>query len=238
MINDFKNNYSIKIFDCRGSNTKAIITIRKYCRCNLQQAKEKISKIPAVVYSSSNLGEIEKFAQDLTDGGIVYTVYKDDKAIDLCLRVHDKKEITEIKEQQRILLEHKEAVENIGKDINKLSGGEFENLCKYIFENMGFDVEQTKLSNDGGIDLILTNYQPIFSGKYIIQCKRYSGSVGEPIIRDLYGVVTSERANKGILITTGYFTNRAVAFAEGKQIELIDGVRFNELLKQYGFKDM
>lgn len=74
----------------------------------------------------------------------------------------------------------------------------------------------------------------MLSGKYIIQCKRYTGSVGEPIIRDLYGVVTSERANKGILMTTGYFTKSAIAFTEGKPIELIDGTAMQDLFMQYG----
>lgn len=119
-------------------------------------------------------------------------------------------------------------------DINSLSGIEFENVCQQLIEKMGFFVETTKASGDGGIDLIANNYQPILSGRYIIQCKRYSGSVGEPIIRDLYGVITSERANKGILMTTGYFTKSAISFAEGKQIELIDGAKLNGLLIKYG----
>lgn len=122
----------------------------------------------------------------------------------------------------------------MSNDINSLSGIEFENICKNLIENMGFSVETTKASGDGGIDLIAYNHEPILSGKYIIQCKRYSGSVGEPIIRDLYGVITSERANKGILITTGYFTKSAIAFAEGKPIELIDGKQLDTLLKRHG----
>lgn len=119
-------------------------------------------------------------------------------------------------------------------DINFLSGIEFENLCKNLIENIGFSVETTKASGDGGIDLIAYNHEPVLSGKYIIQCKRYSGSVGEPIIRDLYGVITSERANKGILMTTGYFTKSAIAFAEDKPIELIDGEQLDVLLKRHG----
>lgn len=119
-------------------------------------------------------------------------------------------------------------------DINSLGGVEFENICKNLIENMGFSIETTKASGDGGIDLIAYNYEPILSGKYIIQCKRYSGSVGESIIRDLYGVITSERANKGILMTTGYFTKSAIAFAEGKTIELIDGEQLDVLLKRHG----
>lgn len=118
--------------------------------------------------------------------------------------------------------------------IDTLSGIEFEHVCKRLLEKMGFSVETTKSSGDGGIDLIGYNTQPLISGKYIIQCKRYAGSVGEPIIRDLYGVVTSERANKGILMTTGHFTKSAVKFSEGKPIELIDGIKLKSLLAEYG----
>lgn len=119
-------------------------------------------------------------------------------------------------------------------DINSLSGIEFENLCKNLIENMGFSVETTKASGDGGIDLIAYNHEPVLSGKYIIQCKRYSGGVGEPIIRDLYGVITSERANKGILMTTGYFTKSAIDFAKECSIELIDKEQLNDLLEKHG----
>lgn len=126
----------------------------------------------------------------------------------------------------------KQEINNIIKtDINSLSGVEFEKVCQQLVENMGFETETTKASGDGGIDLIAYNHQPLLSGKYIIQCKRYTGSVGEPIIRDLYGVVTSERANKGILMTTGYFTKSAIAFAEDKPIELIDGNKIQILLR-------
>lgn len=129
----------------------------------------------------------------------------------------------------RVHIENRQAYEGI----DTLSGIEFEHVCKRLLENMGFTVETTKASGDGGIDLIGYNTQPLLSGKYIIQCKRYAGSVGEPIIRDLYGVVTSERANKGILITTGHFTKSAIAFAENKPIELIDGAQLKVLIEQY-----
>lgn len=119
------------------------------------------------------------------------------------------------------------------ENINSLSGVEFEMVCKRLLENMGFDVETTKTTGDGGIDLIAYNHQPLLSGKYIIQCKRYTGSVGEPVIRDLYGVITSERANKGILMTSGTVTKQAQLFAQDKPIELIDGVKMQELLKDF-----
>lgn len=143
----------------------------------------------------------------------------------------------EVGQVQNFYEEHNKRIQNENHraftEINTLSGVEFERVCKLLLENMGFSVETTKASGDGGIDLFAYNTQPLLSGKYIIQCKRYAGSVGEPIIRDLYGVVTSERANKGILITTGHFTKSAIHFAENKPIELIDGALLKSLIGQH-----
>lgn len=114
--------------------------------------------------------------------------------------------------------------------ILNMSGYEFENYISRLLINMGFDVEVTQYSNDGGIDLIATYKKPIFFGKYIIQCKRWNTSVGQPEVRDLYGVVMDQRANKGILITTSDFTTQAYDFAKGKNLELINGDVLNKLV--------
>ena len=119
------------------------------------------------------------------------------------------------------------------EDIDTLSGAAFENLCGQLLHKASFQVAQTKLSGDGGVDIYAYNHMPFYCGKYIIQCKRYTGSVGEPIIRDLYGIITSERANKGILITTGTFTSAAKNFASDKNIELIDGNSLKNILAEY-----
>lgn len=109
-------------------------------------------------------------------------------------------------------------------NFNLMTGYEFEEYIAKFFKSKGFDVQQTCYSHDGGIDLIAICNEAIFSGRYIIQCKKYTDSlVGQPAIRDLYGVVMSENANKGILITTSDFTEDAQAFAKHKNIELING---------------
>lgn len=120
-----------------------------------------------------------------------------------------------------------------GQDIGQLSGLEFEKLISALMIKIGFDVTMTKQTADGGIDLVAYNNQPLVEGTYIVQCKRWSSSVGEPIVRDLYGVVTSERASKGILITNSTYTNSAISFAQGKPIELIDGPKLTNLLEKY-----
>ena len=118
-------------------------------------------------------------------------------------------------------------------DIDSLDGHDFEALIVKLLEKMGFTIGEKKLSADGGIDIEAKNFDPLTSGTYIIQCKRLSKKIGEPIIRDLYGVVHSKNANKGLLITNSEFTNSAKKFSEGKQLELVDGEKLRSLLIQY-----
>lgn len=118
-------------------------------------------------------------------------------------------------------------------DLNQMDGHEFEDLIAKLMEKMGFVTQERKLSCDGGIDILAENFEPILQGKYVIQCKRQSKKVDEHIIRDLYGVVHSKNANKGILITNSTFTDSALNFAQNKQLELVDGEKLHALLLKY-----
>lgn len=117
-------------------------------------------------------------------------------------------------------------------DFSKMTGYEFEDYIAQLLRKKGFIVTQTSYSGDGGVDMIAMFDKPLFAGKYIVQCKNYSGLVGQPEIRDLYGVVMAETANKGILITPSDFTEQAYEFAHGKQLELVNGEILQELLTE------
>ncbi len=103
----------------------------------------------------------------------------------------------------------------------------FERLTQLILRLSGFeDVVVTKKSGDGGIDGIgKFKLNGIFSFNVAFQCKRYKGQVGAPVVRDFRGSLTND-VEKGVLITTGTFTQAAKEDAKkpGKrQIDLIDG---------------
>lgn len=115
-------------------------------------------------------------------------------------------------------------------DLDSLDGLQFESIVLRLLQSMGLDVEQTQASGDGGIDIIARLHQPIIGGMYVIQCKRHAANIGEPCIRDLFGVVHHTRAAKGIVVTTSDFTAQARKFAEGKPIELINGEQFRTML--------
>jgi hypothetical protein len=114
-----------------------------------------------------------------------------------------------------------------------MSGHDFEGLVYILIKKMGFIAEQTRQTADGGIDIFAYSKAPIISGKYIIQCKRKNAAISESIVRDLYGVVTAQRANKGVIITNSTFSSASKAFAEDKPIELINGDKLVQLFLNY-----
>jgi len=118
-------------------------------------------------------------------------------------------------------------------DLDNMDGFRFEELIIRLLRSMGLHVEGTRKTGDGGIDAIAKSNELITGGTYVVQCKRFSSNVGEPVVRDLYGVVHHTHASKGILITTADYTQQARTFAEGKPIELINGELLRLLLSKY-----
>jgi restriction system protein len=119
-------------------------------------------------------------------------------------------------------------------NIMDLNPFEFENFVSNLFEKMGLESKLTRSSRDGGVDAIAYDTRPILGGKVVIQAKRYKNVVGVSAVRDLYGTMMNEGANKGILVTTSNYGPDAYEFAKDKPIELIDGGGLLYLLDQVG----
>lgn len=109
--------------------------------------------------------------------------------------------------------------ERLSEILKNMDAFAFERLSQRLLRECGFtDVKVTKRSGDGGIDgtgKLLIN--GIFSFSVAFQCKRYTGTVGAPQIRDFRGSLDSN-IEKGVLITTGVFSQEAKreACAPGK----------------------
>jgi hypothetical protein len=115
----------------------------------------------------------------------------------------------------------------------ELDPRKFEELVAHIFQNQGFDVTLTPKTRDGGRDIQAVSKNSLGNMLYLIECKRYKSSnkVGVEFVRSLYGVKQSERATKGILVTTSSFTKDALNFASPLQYEL--SLRDYEGLKEW-----
>jgi hypothetical protein len=120
------------------------------------------------------------------------------------------------------------------ENLRKMSPKEFECSMAALLRLLGFRAEETQLTRDGGVDIWATSDAPVTGGRLIVQCKRYAAgaAVGEPVIRELYGLVHAHGVNKGVLVTTSEFTVGALRFAEGKPLELIDGAKLLSLMAE------
>jgi len=114
-------------------------------------------------------------------------------------------------------------------DLLELSPTEFENMVVELYSALGHKAHRTGATGDHGIDVIV---EASNGEKWIVQCKRWRGYVGEPVVRDFYGAMHHEKADKGAIITTGVFTPQARAWAKGKPITLLEGNEFFEYLKK------
>jgi restriction system protein len=112
----------------------------------------------------------------------------------------------------------------------------FERLAQRLLREAGFiSATVTGRTGDGGIDGLGVYRMSLVSFPVFFQCKRYRGSVGAGAVRDFRGAMAG-RGDKGLLITTGTFTGEAKAEATrdgAPPIDLIDGQRLCDLLKQY-----
>jgi hypothetical protein len=103
--------------------------------------------------------------------------------------------------------------------LKKIEWFSFELFCKIYYECIGYKVTKTKSGADGGIDLLLYTEDSAVPCT-LVQCKaRAHRDIGVNYVRELLGVMTSEKVEKGILITNSGFTKEALEFANAHQIE-------------------
>jgi restriction system protein len=115
-----------------------------------------------------------------------------------------------------------------------LSSDEFECVVAELYREMGYKTELTSPKKDGGRDVIALQKKAGHTESLRIECKRYRKPVGVAIARALLGVVSSEKANKGVLATTSRFTAGTQKFAdENPRLELLDGDQLVRLLNEH-----
>ncbi len=102
-----------------------------------------------------------------------------------------------------------------------LSSRQFEELIADIFARLGYTVELTVRTRDGGRDVIAVRRAEA-EVRYLIECKRYDPQyrIGVRFVRALYGVRDDERATKAFLATTSTFTRDAMTFFTRHRWEL------------------
>jgi hypothetical protein len=108
----------------------------------------------------------------------------------------------------------------------------FELLCARYYEMLGLTAETVYCGPDQGIDIKLS--QPGSSTpSAIVQCKAWTtGPVGVASVRELLGVMASEKIEHGVFLTTSTFTNAARLFAASNPLHLVAGIDFVAKLRK------
>ena len=139
-------------------------------------------------------------------------------------------------------IEGRPVVDGVGAGYNlaAMDWEDFEHLIREVFEAefaaAGGEVKVTRASRDGGIDAVAFDPDPIRGGKTVIQAKRYTNTVSVSAVRELYGAVINEGANKGVLVTTADYGPDAYEFAKGKPLVLLSGSNLLHMLEKHGHR--
>lgn len=141
-------------------------------------------------------------------------------------------------------------VEQIGSapalDFAKLDSRSFEEMVGDLLVKLGFSVQRTPLTRDGGFDFVATyGHRDPFGAEqtetWLVEVKLYrDGRVSIPSLQQLLGVlVITSGSKRGLIVTNGRLTSVARTFlAESieksrTEVRVIDGTELTNLLIQH-----
>jgi restriction system protein len=121
----------------------------------------------------------------------------------------------ERKQREKVLRQKETALNHM----RSMSGVEFENFLAAFFRRQGYIVNTTPGSGDQGADLLLYKEDRSIA----VQVKQWQGSIGNSAIREAHAGRTFYNTFEAWVITTSFFTGKAVEAARHMGVRLIDG---------------
>ena len=112
----------------------------------------------------------------------------------------------------------------------RLSGLELEERCRKILENRGWRAVSTPRSGDGGVDVKGTKIDEVgIEQEVFVQCKDHTRPVGVQVVRELIGVLPTDRTVVAILASPAGVTADAQAIASERNVVIWDSHKLEEL---------
>lgn len=99
---------------------------------------------------------------------------------------------------------------------------QFEELLAHLLDDMGWEVELTPPSKDGGKDILAYLDTDVGKMLCLVEAKRYRADrkVGVDLVRTLYGTLCDHKASSAMLVTTSSFTAGAQEFQQRNKYQL------------------
>jgi HJR/Mrr/RecB family endonuclease len=115
-----------------------------------------------------------------------------------------------------------------------MTGREFEEWTEDLFLRLGFSVELTPASHDGGVDLVARNCDVVgVETTLYVQCKNHVSSIGVEPMRALVGCLPNGEAGaRAAMICPSGFTSEASRFGIQRGVQLIDAEALGTLVRE------
>jgi restriction system protein len=145
---------------------------------------------------------------------------------------HEEEKLIELVDDTKTLLKNIYAQNSL---IDVVDPREFEKIVAELLQYKGYDVHLTKRTKDGGYDIIALTKVGGIPFKLLAECKRHKKTIGIDIIRSFCDVISREKANKGLIFTTSYFSPSAITRRNemGALLELKNRDELIEWIIQY-----
>ncbi|MCP4268267.1 MAG: restriction endonuclease [Candidatus Brocadiaceae bacterium] len=141
---------------------------------------------------------------------------------------------------EKINLELIEYFSTHPEDLYNLQPRKYEQLIESIFRNQGYRTALGPLSGDKGVDIRLWQKDTIGEIVTLVQLKRYNKNLPVRLeaVQALFGAVESERANRGLFVTTSRFLPGVHDWAKttGSRITLASSLNVAEWCRQIACK--
>lgn len=134
-----------------------------------------------------------------------------------------------------------EDIDSLGGTDKKRGGFLFESYISGLYSRMGFFSETvTELKEKGilktkgfdqGADVVLEYFEGNERRRAIVQCKLYSGKVGNEAIQQVVAALAFYGANKAIVVTNSFFTDAAIELARANNVNLVDRLELIKLIE-------
>ena len=88
------------------------------------------------------------------------------------------------------------------EEIGDMDPNSFERLVAATFIELGYSVNMTKKTRDGGVDIVLECHMAEFGDwiRYVVQVKRYKKAASVNVVRELKGILDIWDADKNIFL--------------------------------------
>ena len=111
----------------------------------------------------------------------------------------------------------------------------FKEKCLEFLGKFNLEYKHAIWANEQELEIDMRDETPVVGGKYLALCiiDPINNQVDAIKVKGFLETVKGEEASRGILITTGYFTNEALRCIEDHPVELVDVVAFVDYLKKF-----